>query len=383
MQRRHVLKGGAAMLALPSASSLVFGAEPGVTTGQVLIGTSLPLTGILAGAGADHLAGVNAAFKGANARGGVNGRELKLQVLDDAYAPARTADNVAKLLGDDGSFALLSCIGTGNVAAILPQVERAAVPLVGPVTGAASLRQQPLKHVFHVRASYRDETQRILQQMLSWGIAGIAVVYLNNAFGQEVLKDAEAAFAARNVRSAGRFALAPDGSNGAALAAQVAEARPGAVFLATTGTANTAFLLPFRKLSAASLMVGLSVSVISSEMNKLGPASKGLALTQVLPDASSTRTAAARSFQAAMRAAGTEALVGSFAFEGWVNAQVLIEGLRRTGADLRRDRLRSALAGMQRLDLGDFSLGYGGQAPFVASQFIDLAVLGADGRRVS
>lgn len=383
MHKRTLLKCAAATLALPTLARQAFGAEPGVSATQIVVGTSLPMTGILAGAGAEHLAGLNAAFKASNARGGVNGRELKLQVLDDAYAPARTAENVNRLLGDQGSFALLSCMGTGNVAAILAPVEKAGVPLVGPVTGAASLRQNALRHVFHVRASYRDETQRILQQMLSWGIGNIALVHLDNPFGLELLKDAEAAFAARNVKSAGSFALAADGSNAAALAERVAAAKPGAVFLATTGTANTAFLLPFRRLSTATPMVGLSVSVINAELRKLGDASKGLALTQVLPDATSSRTAAARSFQAAMRAAGSEAQIGSSAFEAWVNAQVLIEGLRRTGADLRRDKLRAALAGLQRLDLGDFSLGYGTQGPLVASQYIDLAVLGANGRRLS
>ncbi len=369
------------MLGLPGTR--VVAATPGVSGNQVVIGSTLALSGILAGAGKDHTAGVLAAFKAVNGAGGLFGRELKLNTLDDGYVPARTVANVQQLIEQQQTFALMSCMGTPNTAAILQAVEQAGVPLVGPVTGAASLRQPSLKHVFHVRASYRDETTRLMQQMLSWGMSNIAVVYLDNAFGKEVLRDAEAAFQAKGVKSAGGFALAADGSNGEQLAEQVIQATPAAVMLGTTGTANTAFLLPLRKRSPSLPVAGLSVSVIASELSKLGAASQGLALTQVLPDANSTRTSMVRTYQAQMRAAGNDTSIGGSSLEGWINAQVMIEGLRRTGPELRRDRLRGALASMRRWEIGDFTLGFLPQAPFVASQFIDLAILGAAGKRIS
>jgi branched-chain amino acid transport system substrate-binding protein len=383
MQRRHLLQRTAALLALPSAAPLSLAAEPGVGANQVTIACTLALSGILAGAGQSHVAGLQAALKAVNGRGGISGREVKLVARDDAYVPARTAENVDKLLAEQNSLALISTMGTGNTAAVLQAVEKGGVPLVGPVTGAASLRQPALKNVFHVRASYRDETTRLLQQMLSWGISNIALVYLDNAFGKEVLKDAEAEFAARGVESAGNFALAADGKNGQTLAEQVAAARPAAVFLGTTGTATTSFLMPLRKLSPGTPVAGLSVSVIASELPKLGAVAQGLALTQVLPDANSARTVVVRNYQAAMRAAGADAHIGGSSFEGWLNAQVMLEGLRRAGPELRRDRLRSALASIQRMDLGEFTVGFGAQAPFVASRYIDLAVLGANGKRLS
>ncbi|MEK8030526.1 ABC transporter substrate-binding protein [Ideonella sp. DXS29W] len=356
-------------------------AEPGVTASQLLIGSSLAMSGPLAGAGVAHTAGLNAAFKAINSSGGISGRQLKLVSLDDGYVPARTVENTRKLLEEQQVFALVSSMGTGNTAAILPMVEKAEVPLVGPVTGAASLRKPGLKNVFHVRASYRDEIERLMQQLLSWGLHSLAFVYLDNPFGQEVLADAEAATVAKGAELAGKFALAVDGSNGEELARKVQAIKPSAVVLGTTGTANTAFLQPLRTLSPNTPVAGLSVSVLASELPKLGRAAKGVALTQVLPDASSGRLAAVRNYQAAMRAAGAEAMIGSTSFEGWVNGQVLIEGLRRTNGEFRRDRLRAALASMRRLDLGEFVLGYGPQAPYVASQFIDLAILGPDGKR--
>lgn len=370
-------------VALAGAWSQVQAAEDGLSGSQVTFGSTLALSGPLGGAGTDHTVGIKAAFKAINAGGGIHGRELRLTTLDDAYVPDRTVDNVKKLLDGNGVFALISSMGTANTAKILPIVEQQGVPLIGPVTGAASLRQPQLKQVFFVRPSYRDEAVRLVDQLVGMGLKDIAIVYLDNPYGREVLKDAQETLAARKVTAVGGFALAVDGSNAEALARQVMEAKPGAVVLGTTGTATTAVMLHLRALNPLVPMAGLSVSVITSELAKMGKSSIGMALVTVFPDADKPKVAAVRTYQAQMKAIGEEARLGGSSFEGWVNAQVTIEGLRRAGRELSRERLRAALGAIRRIDLGEYSLGFAGAAPFVASRFIELAVLGANGRRTS
>ncbi|NDY92829.1 ABC transporter substrate-binding protein [Ideonella livida] len=385
MHRRRFLHAAAS---LPAGAALTLGgrsaqaAEDGVTAQSLTLGSSLALSGPLGSAGQEHVAGLQAALATVNAQGGVHGRELRLEVRDDGYQPARTVENVRQMLAGGGVLALVSCMGTANNAGLLPLVEQQGVPLVGPITGANSLRQAQLRHVFHVRASYGDETQRVVQQLVSVGVKDIAIVYLDNPFGREVQRDAEAALEVRGIRSAGAFALAVDGGNANAVVQAVLAARPGAVLLGTAGAATTPVVTGLRKLQAGLPLVGLSVTVFSSEFARLGAASQGLALTQVFPDPEKARLAVVRQYQAAMKDAGQTA-IGSSSFEGWVNAQLLIEGLRRAGRDVNRDRLRQALAGIRRLDLGDFVLGYGGASPYVASRFVELAVLGAGGRRLA
>lgn len=385
MQRRlflNRLAQSAATLALPGSLSLAHAADEGLAVQSVTIGTSLSLTGILAGAGQEHTAGIKAAFAAVNQAGGVHGRELRLLVMDDGYSPPRALDNVRQMLDTGSAFALMSLMGTATTAAALPLIERQNVPCVGPVTGASSLRSTAQRNVFHVRASYSDETLRMVQQLRNMGMRDIAVVYLDNPYGKEFLRDAERAMSTHQVRAVGNFALAVDGGNIQQVVSQVLGARAGAVLLGTTGTATTDILLALRARATALPIAGISVSVISSELPKMGLAARGLALTQVFPDPTKTRLTAVRTYQNMMRAQGSSNFGGS-SFEGWVNAQVLIEGLRRAGRELTRERLRLALASIRRMDLGEYSLGFGAPAPFVASQFVDLAVLGADGSRVS
>jgi len=384
MKRRLFLRSCVGSVAASGAGwvSLARAADEGLSGSHVTLGSSAALTGILAGAGLDQNTGISAAFAAINKAGGIHGRELRLVMKDDGYVPARTVENVKQMIEGNTAFALMSCIGTPNNAAIIPAIEQAGIPYVGPITGASSLRQPGQRNVFHVRASYTDEVTRVTQQLVAMGLKDIAVVYLDNAFGKEVAKDAAAALQAAGLQAVATVPVAVDGKNAAQVVDQVLAAKPSVVFFGTTGTTSTALMLQLRTRMAGLPLVGLSVSVISSELSKLGAVSQGIALSQVFPDALSPKLESVRGYQAAMRAIGREDY-GNTSFEGYVNAMVVAEGLRRAGRELTRDKLRQALAGLKQLNLGELSLGFGGAAPYVASRYVGLAVLGANGRRVS
>ncbi|MCW7539429.1 ABC transporter substrate-binding protein [Aquabacterium sp. A7-Y] len=382
MDRRQFvsrLSGGAVALGASSWLRTAHAAEAGLSSSHVSIGSSLALSGVLGGAGTDHTAGIQAAFAMVNRSGGVHGRELRLQTQDDGYVPARTAANVKQLLEGDKVFALMSIMGTANNAAVLSTIEQQGVPYVGPITGASSLRNPGQRSVFHVRPSYQDEVLRVVPQLVQMGLQRIAVVYLDNPFGKEVLSATERALTAHKLQAVGSFSLAVDGSNAREVAQQVIDAKAGAVMMGTTGTATTAFVLSLRAKAAALPLLGVSVAVVTSEVPKLAHAAHGLAQAVVFPDANSAKSGAARSYQAAMRAAGLDN-IGTSGFEGWINAQLVIEGLRRAGRDLSRDKLRTALAGIRQFDLGDFVLGFRGAAPFVALSTVKIGVYDEEGR---
>ena len=110
-----------------------------------------------------------------------------------------------------------------------------------------------------------------------------------------------------------------------------------------------------------------------------------LALVQVFPDATTQKSVAVRKFQATMKAVGADAayLQSGSALEGWVNAQIMIEGLKNAGKDLTRERLRAGLASIRSMSLGDFNVGFGSKAPYIGSDAIYLAVYAENGRRIS
>ncbi len=382
MQRRRLVSfvpKAAVIAAGPFVLSNAFAQEPGIGANTMAIGGSAALTGPLAGFGLEMKAGVDAAFGQINAKGGIAGRKLQFNLLDDGYAPQRTQENLKKLMGEGSAFALLSVMGTPNNAAVTGLIEEAAIPHIAPLTGAGSIRKAEYKNLFHVRAGYPDETRRLVQQLVSMGIKDLAIVYMDNGFGKEVLTEAVQTLTAAGVKPVAQIALATDGKNVDAAVQAALAAKVGAVFVATAGAASTLLIAALRKASPRLPVAGLSVALTDDGIRKLGEAASGIAITMVFPDPNRTRLQLVRDYQLAMKASGRETFsLGSL--EAYINARVLAEGLTRAGRDVSRAKLRQSLAALN-LDMGGFTVDFG-NAPYVASKYVELGILGAAGRFV-
>ena len=381
MQRRQFVSlasGAMALAAMPLLVSNAQAQEAGLTGKSIAIGCSADVSGPLAAFGEDIRQGAGAALAQINGRGGIHGRTLQLNIMDDMYDPARTVENVKQMLTQGNTFALLSCVGTANNKAILPLTEEVGMVHVGPVTGASSLRKGA-RSVFHVRASYTAEVHRLMHRLLEMNLKNIGVVYLDNPYGREMLDDAIHVLDKNDISLKVQAALATDSSNLPAVLAQVTAARPAAVLLATAGSASVGLVRGLKKNLPGILMTGISSTLMGDAPKQLGEAASGIALSLIVPNPFNTRTGVVRDYQAAMRAVGQpDFSPGSL--DAYINMRVLAEGLERAGPAVTQDKLRSALAGIRKWNLGDFMVDYNGQPPHVGSRFIDLGVLGSTGR---
>jgi branched-chain amino acid transport system substrate-binding protein len=174
MKRRTMLS---MLAALPAANA--FSRE----SGNLVLGQSAPNTGPSAQLGIQLNRGARLYFDKINAAGGVNGQKIELRMVDDGYEPTRAKANTEKFLNDD-VFALFGYVGTPTSLACLPLVKDSGIPFFGPFTGAMALRTPALRNVFHVRASYDDETALIVNQLHNLGLKKIAVFKQNDAYGQ-------------------------------------------------------------------------------------------------------------------------------------------------------------------------------------------------------
>ena len=158
MQRRQFVTIAPRLVAGLTAPALVrnaFAQDAGISSKSLTIGCSASLTGPLAGFGRDIKQGAEAALAQINARGGIHGRMVQLQILDDGYVPQRTTENVQQMISQGSAFALMSCVGTPNNAGILPMIEDAGIPYVAPFTGASSLRKGAPQRVPRACQLYR------------------------------------------------------------------------------------------------------------------------------------------------------------------------------------------------------------------------------------
>lgn len=381
MSRRNFLSLAPKLAAFVTAPALIRSAiaQEGLDAKTLTIGCSAALSGSLSGYGSAIKVGAEAAIAQINAKGGVQGRQLALQMADDGYVPQRTEANVKKMIGDGSVFALMSCLGTANNAAILPMIEASSLPYLAPLTGASSLRKVGARNVFHVRASYTDETQRLVQKLVEMGIKDLGIVYLDNDFGKEVRANANSVLQAQGLKHSVEAVLAVDGANLRDVVNQVMAGKPAAVLLGVAGAMSVELITALKKASPLMPLAGVSTTLSGQDLKALGSLGSGMALTMVFPDPYRAKIQVVRDYQSAMRAGGKEDFsLGSL--ESYINTRVLAEGLERAGRDVTRAKLRTALMGFQKFDLGGFSIDYSNAAPFVGSRYVDLGVLGASGR---
>src|SRR5215216_776115 len=177
-----------AVVALCVAGGAALADPPGVTSERILFGQSAALHGPASELGTEMRRGIEAAFASANRAGGVQGRRLDLLSYDDRYEPEAAIANTKKLIHENGVFALIGAVGTPTSMAAEPIANEAQVPFIAPFTGAEFLRKSKLHNVVNVRASYFEETEKIVASLLrDRGISRVAVLYQDDSYGRSGL----------------------------------------------------------------------------------------------------------------------------------------------------------------------------------------------------
>ncbi|MDH3314853.1 MAG: ABC transporter substrate-binding protein [Betaproteobacteria bacterium] len=353
-------------------------AENGVTADKIILGQSVALTGPAAQLGIQMRNGVKAYFDYVNEKGGVNGRRIELITLDDGYEPSRSAPNTRKLIEEDKVFALIGYVGTPTMAAAMPIHTQAKVPLVGPFTGAEILRVPFNRYIFHVRASYYDETDKIVEQVVSIGGKNIAVFYQDDAYGQAGLKGVELAMQKRNMKISALGTVQRNTAKVEDAVKKISAAKPDAVVMISAYTSCAEFIRQMKKAGSAATFYNVSFVGSTALADALGKEGVGVAISQVVPFPWGAAVPVVKEYQRLSTKAGFRDYNFS-AIEGFLAAKVFVEGLRRTGRNLTRETFMTAMEKMQDVDLGGFYIGYS-PANHAGSKFVDLTIIGRGGK---
>ena len=371
MNRRDLIKrvaASGAALALPARAQ----------SGRIVLGQSAAFSGPAAQLGIQMNVGARIAFNAINAAGGVNGASIELRTLDDGYEPDRCKANTEKFITDD-VFGLFGYVGTPTCLAALPLVVDAKTPFFGPFTGAEALREPFHKPVFHLRASYYDETGLIVKQLTSLGLKKIAVFYQNDAYGKAGLEGVKRALKALNLEP---VALGTVERNTVAVAQAVKDitaSAPDAVVQISAYKSCAAFIREARKAGYGGTFFNVSFVGTQALADELGKEGRGIMVSQVMPFPFSTTTAISREYLEAVHKAGGEAQPNYSSMEGYLAAKVLAEGLKRAGRNPSRDGLINGLESIQNANFGGFSVNFGPKE-HVASRYVDLSMLTEDGK---
>lgn len=362
--------------ALLLVSSLSF--AQGVTDREVMIGQFAAFSGPAAQLGQRMQAGIQAHFDAVNAQGGINGRKLKLVTRDDGYEPEKAANAVKALINEDKVFALIGSVGTPTTLAALPIINEAKVPLIGPFTGAQALREPFSPQVFHVRASYFDETDRIVQHLTTLGVKKIAVFYQNDSYGKAGLEGVTRALTKRQLKAVAASTVERNSVDVSKSLDDILKTNPEAVVQISAYKSSAAFIKQARAKGFGGQFFNVSFVGSKALADELGDAGVGVVISQVVPFPYQGSSNVVREYQQRMTEAGQKEFDFS-SFEGFLAAKVLTEGLRRAGRGLSREALISGLETLREYNLGGFIINYS-PTSHEGSSYSELTIIGRGGK---
>lgn len=361
------------------SSWTVWGAE------DILIGQTADFSSVAGAQMKEFNAGALAYFTQVNAKGGVKGRPIKLESRDDAFSADKASVNAKELIEKVGVVALFGTRGTDPSEAVMKLADASKVPLVGPVTGADSTRESA--YTYPVRASYRDEVDKMLAHM-SFVPSKLALVVQDDKFGNPLAAFIDSQLKARypTTKVVARVKFPRKQPDLSAQAQAVLDAEPNAVIALCNPTSCESLVRNLHDIAKAKAkprptVYQTSISDMYTQYKKLGPeVVAGHPYSQVLPDPNRGVSAMVREYRAAM--AKVKAPLSYRTYEGYVSAAVLTEALKRARSLTRADIAQALEQGMSSpVDFGEVSVRYA-SGSHRGSSFVDLVTIDRTGRLV-
>lgn len=354
--------------------------NPGVTDDKITFGQSAAFSGPAWELGTNMQLGILAAFQEANEAGGVNGRDLDLVALDDAYEPEAAIANTFELIEDNQVFALIGAVGTPTSRSAVPVALDADVPYVAPFTGAAFLRETRYHNVVNLRASYFQETEEMVARLTEdLGIERIAVLYQDDSFGLAGLNGATRALSRRDMEpvSVGFYPRNTLAVKSAIL--QIRDDEPEAVIMVGAYQPVATFI-SWAKRAGMEDVVFITISFVGSNAlaKFLDRDGENVFVTQVVPFPTDDSIPIVDSYLNALEAYDSGASPGWVSLEGYLAGRLAIEGLRVCGREVTRECFLDSISDFESMELDGFELEFG-FADNQGSDQVFLTVIGPDG----
>lgn len=348
-------------------------AEIGVSENEIIIGQSAAFSGPSAALGTNVNAGAQAYFDKVNREGGIHGRRIKLMPLDDGYEADRAAKNTEKLIKQFKVFALFAYVGTPTSLAALPIFNENNVPFFGAVTGAEKLRSPFNRNIFNVRASYFDETREIVKFLGAARACNTAVVYQNDSYGQAGLAGVVRAMEAIGCKPIGTATIERNSLDVSKAVETMAELRPNGLIIISAYKASAEFSRKLEEKFPGAHQWNVSFVGTTELVGELGEKGRGICITQVVPYILDSMPL----IREHRKALGAKATFTSL--EGYINAAVFVEALRRAGRNLTREGFINTLETNGDIDLNGYKVSFSRES-HNGSKFVTTTMITRNGK---
>ncbi|MEW6138315.1 MAG: ABC transporter substrate-binding protein [Thermodesulfobacteriota bacterium] len=347
---------------------------------DIRIGMSAAFTGPTRGLGIELYRGSLAYFTHVNENGGLFGHKIQVIAYDDGYNPVPTIRNTIRLVEEDDVLLLFNYVGTPTVTRMLPLLKtynaQRDLFLFFPFSGAQPQREGPYaQYVFNLRASYSQEIAALVDYLILMGRSRIAVFYQIDAYGRSGWEAVHTSLGKRGLRVVGEATYYRGTTYETSMKPQVRKIRsssPDAIISVGAYAACAAFIRDSRD-AGLNLPIA-NVSFVDSEnmlqlLLKTGELTGkdytvNLINSQVVPSYDKVELPAVAEYRdliARYDVMPPKELIrqdyephkySPVSLEGFLNAKLLVEILKRLGPDFHRNRVKAAVETIKDYDLG-------------------------------
>ena len=355
---KNVSIGRRSVLALALATALPAGTAlaqyenkvEGVTRDQVVIGTSIALSGTLAYMGRAIEEGMTVYFEQVNAGGGVNGRKIKLITYDDEFKPAKTVANAKLLVERDNALALVGVLGTPTVLAAYEYLQEKKVPMIGALSISDAVSTPARDLIYALPSPQSTEAAAYIDYAVkTMGAKRIAVLYQNDSWGKPALDVAEKRLATHGLKAVETQTFERLSTDLTSQVFKLKESNPDAVIVYALGQQAASFFKAAEKLGWNPTVFGAGglndpkfVELLDGKPVKLFVAS--------YYDPIDGDNPAIKSFVAAYGKKYSGNKPSGLALMGYSAAAVFSEALKRAGNEPSRARLVKEMDGIKGFD---------------------------------
>lgn len=350
-----------------------------------VIGQVAPLTGAGAVQSKAYAQGMRLYFNQVNRTGGVHGERVRLVSLDDRSSPQDTVKQTQRLLQESKPIALAGYFGNRNLLALLDSkvLDQAQISLVGfHSTNARVLKAQQL---FSTRAVLPQEIEKITKHLATLGLTRLAIVYdeRDDQEGKALEAQVTEIAAASGAKLIHSRMLKAGKAAQEAVIDSLQKAQPGvqAIIVVASSPVTAAFVEIYRAEGGAAQIYATSSADIEQLATRLHvDVMRGVSIAQVVPNPYRSNNRLNKEFRDVVsKQPDSDAIPLSYPMmEGYVNAKVLVEAMRRT-QPLTSEKLADSLRNLNAVDLGGYWVSFRPDSQS-GSKFVDLSIVNAQGR---
>lgn len=360
----------AALLAIPWAQA-----------SQLVIAQVVPLTGLDANQGLAYSAGMQLQFSKVNKAGGVNGHTFMLVRKDDGGRPVDTVSATRMLLtAADKPLILAGFFGNRNINELVNSgiLEKEKIALIGYRT--AEIRTET-PFLYSVRASLRDEINKITEHLATIGITRLSLFYEEGSGAPALIAAAEEAAQKTRSKIIGKASYPAGTARVSSAIESLVKDAPQAIIVVASGAAAAGFIEQYKASGGAAQLFAHSGADIEQLSKRLAEEQmQGVAIAQVTPSPYRIAVRLAKEFRDTVaETKNLEAPVSYAMMEGYIAAKVIVEAVRRQGSRPTREGTITALDAMDNHDLGGYVVSFK-PGLRTGSKFVELSIISGAGK---